>query len=144
MGNEDREVSGGEAAMKLGYTILYVASVQEAIRFYGEAFGLKVRFVHESGDYAELETGETTLAFASHGVGEMNFPEGFVKLSDLPKPAGVEIALVTDDVPGAMQRAVIAGGTVLVEPAVKPWGQTVGYVRGPEGMLIELCTPVRE
>ena len=27
-------------------------------------------------------------------------------------------------------------------PITKPWGQTVAYVRAPEGTLIELCTPM--
>ncbi|MDU9394735.1 VOC family protein, partial [Pseudomonas sp. zfem002] len=27
-------------------------------------------------------------------------------------------------------------------PQVKPWGQTVSWVRCPAGILVELCTPV--
>lgn len=49
--------------MKLGYVILYVADVGQTVDFYEAAFGLKRRFVHESGQYAELETGATALAF---------------------------------------------------------------------------------
>lgn len=30
----------------------------------------------------------------------------------------------------------------LAPPVSKPWGQTVSYVRAPDGSLIELCTPV--
>ena len=52
--------------MKLGYTIIYVPNVAESLSFFESAFGLSRRFLHESGDYGELETGETTLAFASH------------------------------------------------------------------------------
>lgn len=43
--------------MKLGYTIAYVSDVAESIAFYEHAFGLKRRFIHESGQYGELETG---------------------------------------------------------------------------------------
>ncbi|MDR6126390.1 catechol 2,3-dioxygenase-like lactoylglutathione lyase family enzyme [Sphingomonas sp. SORGH_AS438] len=50
--------------MKLGYTSIYVADVLAMIDFYERAFGLKRRFVHESNLYAELNTGETVLAFA--------------------------------------------------------------------------------
>lgn len=53
--------------MKFGYTIVYVSSVEETLAFYKEAFGFETRFLHESGQYGELETGETVLAFASHG-----------------------------------------------------------------------------
>ena len=42
--------------MRLGYTILYVPDVRAALAFYGKAFGLATRFVHESGDWGELET----------------------------------------------------------------------------------------
>jgi hypothetical protein len=24
----------------------------------------------------------------------------------------------------------------------KPWGQTVGYVRDPDGFLVEICSPI--
>ena len=49
--------------MQLGYTILYVPDVPATLKFYEAAFGLTTRFLHESGDYGELETGSTALAF---------------------------------------------------------------------------------
>jgi len=54
----------------------------------------------------------------------------------------MEVALVTDDVPAAVQRAVGAGAKLLHAPTKKPWGQTVAYLRTPDGTLVELCTPV--
>jgi catechol 2,3-dioxygenase-like lactoylglutathione lyase family enzyme len=54
----------------------------------------------------------------------------------------MEIGLVTDDVAAACERAVAAGAPLLKAPAAKPWGQTVAYVRSPDGTLIELCTAV--
>ena len=42
--------------MRLGYTILYVPDVRAGLAFYGKAFGPATRFVHESGDWGELET----------------------------------------------------------------------------------------
>ena len=128
--------------MKLGYTILYVEDVATTLKFYNIAFGLETRFVHESGEYAELSTGDTILAFASHQVGGSNIPNGYVKLSGMDKPAGFEIAFVTDDVGRAVQDAIAAGATLVAESSEKPWGQTVGYVRAPDGMLIEICTPI--
>ena len=50
--------------MKLGYTIVYVPDVAQSLKFFEQAFGLPTRFLHESGTYGELETGETTLAFS--------------------------------------------------------------------------------
>ena len=124
--------------MKLGYTIIYVPSVESSLKFFGQAFKLEQKFLHESGDYGELKTGETTLAFASHALGSMNFPEGHVRASDSKQPLGMEIALVTEDV-----RSALAHGAVeLSAPTQKPWGQVVSYVRAPDGTLVELCTPV--
>lgn len=128
--------------MKLGYTIVYVPDVAQSLAFFEAAFGLKRRFLHESGSYGELDTGATTLAFAAHELGDMNFPGGHVRADQSPQPLGVEIALVTDDVADAHRRAIEAGARELAPPVSKPWGQTVSYVRAPDGTLIELCTPV--
>ena len=128
--------------MKFCYTIIYVEDVKAATVFYNEAFSIETKFIHESGDYAELETGETTLAFAAFSLGESNFPSGFTKLTDMEPPVGIEIALVTDDVESAVVNSIAAGATPISGPVTKPWGQTVAYVRAPDGTLIELCTPV--
>lgn len=129
-------------SIKLGYTIIYVPSVAESLRFFGQAFGLEQKFLHESGDYGELKTGETTLAFASHELGAMNLPDGHIHASESKKPLGMEIALVTQDVHQAHRSALQHGAVALSAPAMKPWGQTVSYVRAPDGTLIELCTPI--
>lgn len=128
--------------MKLGYTIAYVADVAASLDFFERAFGLRQRFLHESGDYGELETGATTLAFASLELGEVNFEGGVLAASESARPLGMELGLVTDDVPAAHARAVNAGAQELKAPQVKPWGQTVSWVRCPAGILVELCTPV--
>jgi catechol 2,3-dioxygenase-like lactoylglutathione lyase family enzyme len=40
--------------MKLDYTILYVPDVPASLAFFEQAFGLKRKFLHESGTYGEL------------------------------------------------------------------------------------------
>lgn len=52
--------------MKLNYIIIYVADAVKATEFYKKAFDLKTKFIHESNMYAEMESGETTLAFANN------------------------------------------------------------------------------
>lgn len=128
--------------MKLGYTILYVPDVAASLKFFEDAFGLKRRFLHESGSYGELDTGATTLSFAAHELGDGNFPGGHIHASASPLPLGMEIGLVTDDVPTAHASALAHGARELAAPSAKPWGQVVSYVRAPDGCLIELCTPV--
>lgn len=128
--------------MKLGYTIVYVPDVAASLQFFERAFGLQRRFLHESGTYGELATGETTLSFAAHELGDANFPGGHVHADSSARPLGMEIALVTADVAQAHRHAVAWGARELAAPTTKPWGQVVSYVRAPDGCLIELCTPV--
>jgi uncharacterized glyoxalase superfamily protein PhnB len=125
--------------MNFGYVIVYVDDVVSAVSFYEKAFGLAVRFVHESKMYAELETGATALAFAHDSMLEMHTGEISVK----GEKKGFEIALTTADVETAFAVAVAAGAVEVKRPSVMPWGQKVAYVRDPFGTLVEICTPMR-
>ena len=128
--------------MKFGYTIVYVPSVTEALAFYKEAFGFETRFLHESDQYGELETGATVLAFATHAMGEMNLDGEYRKMDPKGAPFGVELAFVTDDVASAYAKAIAAGAIPIKAPIEKPWGQVVAYVRAKDGSLVELCSPI--
>lgn len=128
--------------MQFGYTIIYVPDVAASLAFFEQAFGIALRFLHESGTYGELETGTTTLAFADHSLGHANFTGGHVAAHTSAQPLGVEIALLTPDVPAAHQHALNSGATELAHPSTKPWGQTVSYLHCPDGTLVELCTPI--
>lgn len=127
--------------MKLGYVILYVPDVVAAVSFYERAFGLKRRFVHESRQYAEMETGNTALAFAAEDMIVETCHTFQPNRPDKP-PFGSEVAFVTDDVPAAYTRALGVGAVGYVEPMTKPWGQVVAYVRDLNGCLVELCSEV--
>lgn len=128
--------------MKFGYTIVYVSDVSATLDFFGRAFGLSTRFLHETGDYGELETGNTTLAFASFALAEGNFPGGCLQANPQDPPFPMELAFVTDDVPAAVAKAVAAGAVIAADAKTKPWGQVVAYVRTPDGTLVELCSPM--
>lgn len=128
--------------MKFGYTIVYVPSVPEVLRFYKEAFGFETRFLTDCTRYGELETGATVLAFASHEMGDMNLGGHYQKADLDAAPLGVELAFVADDVTAAYAKAIAAGAVAIKPPTEKPWGQTVAYVRAKEGSLIELCSPM--
>lgn len=126
----------------LGHVILYVADVARSVAFYEAAFGLSRAFVHESGTWGAMATGETVLAFcAETEVANMGLP--FRRLrGDLAEAPGIEIAFTTDDVPAALARAVAAGAVLARGVEQMPWGQTVAYVRDENGVLIELCSPM--
>ena len=128
--------------MKLGYTILYVASVPDTIAFYVAAFGLAPGMVADTGEYGELKTGDTTLAFAANSfVATLTGTAIEVAAPDKAAPP-FELAFVTDDVDGAFDTAVAAGAVVVKRPERKPWGQQVGHLRDSNGFLIEICSPV--
>jgi len=125
--------------MQLGYTILYVPDVPATLKFNEAAFGLTTRFLHESGDYGELDTGSTALAFSAHSLMQ--------QLGKNPQAANAqapcfEIALCIADVPQALERALAAGAKLMHPVEVMPWGQTIAYVGDINGFLVELCTPV--
>ncbi|BDQ33473.1 VOC family protein [Pseudodesulfovibrio portus] len=125
--------------MRFRYTILYVENVAETLEFYEHAFGLKTAFLHEGGDYGELGTGATALAFCS-----LSLLRRIGKTPAAPEPHRpcFEIAFETEDVAGAMEKAVAAGATVVQEAEEMAWGQTTAYVSDMNGFLVEICTPV--
>jgi catechol 2,3-dioxygenase-like lactoylglutathione lyase family enzyme len=127
--------------MRFGYTILYVSDVAASLEFYERALGQRRRFLHESGQYAELDTGDTALALAAHELAAANLP-GIYRPEERggTRPA-FEVCFVTDDVQGAFDRAIIEGAEAVTPPQTKPWGQHVAYVRDPDGNLVELASP---
>lgn len=125
--------------MKLRYTILYVADVAASLAFYERAFGLERAMLHEGGDYGELATGNTKLAFSSLDL--------MCQLGKAPGlaseyPPIFEIAFETEDVAGSFATALLAGAKSVQQPERMPWGQIISYVRDPDGFLIEICSPV--
>lgn len=124
----------------LGYVIIYVPDVARAVSFYEHAFGVQRRFLHESGTYAEMETGATALAFADETVTPNS--GSFERNRGAGKAAGAEVAFIVGDVRAAFEQAVTTGSTTAVAPVEKPWGQTVSYVRDLNGFLVEICSAI--
>ena len=95
--------------------------------------------MHESGTYAEMETGATALAFADEldtvtsGEFQHNRVDG--------NAAGAEVAFIVEH--ATFAQALANGATFVIAPVEKPWGQTVSYLRDLNGFLVEICTAVR-
>jgi len=123
--------------MRYASTIVYVPDVPAAVRFFADAFGLEPGFADPGGTYATLAGEGGQLAFASHDQGASAVGDEARRA-----PAGFEVWIEADDVPAAVRSALAAGAELVAEPAEKPWGQTVAYVRSPDGVLVELGTPV--
>ena len=143
---DDRETA--TQRLKFGATVIYVdGDVPGVLDFYHRAFGLNqgakngCTILDPTYEFGEWETGGPAIAFATHRTGELLMP-GSYERPDRGQPAGVELAFFATDVAAAFKRAIDAGAVTIAEPKVMPWGQTVAYVRGIEGTLIGLCTPM--
>lgn len=122
--------------MKFTKSIHYVPSAIDAIEFYENAFGFNIEFIHESKNYAELNTGETILGFATHEAALGNIVD-----KDQKEFLHTELQFITNNVQSSFEKAVNAGATPLKEPSQIPSGQTTALLRAIDGSLIELCTP---
>jgi lactoylglutathione lyase len=127
--------------MTLGWVIAYVDDPAAAAEFYERTFGMSTDFV-VPGEYAQLDTGSTKLAFAAYSLGEKNFADGVRPAASEGQPPNIEIALVHADVEAAYASALEAGCESLAPPQDKPQGQRVAFVRDPFGTLVELATPL--
>lgn len=125
--------------MKFKYSIGFVENVEETMAFYTRAFGFETKFLHESGDFGELDTGETSLSFCS-----VSLMTQLGKTPGKPDPASpvFEIAFETDDVEGSLKKAIDAGAVLVQGVREESWGQTTSYVSDPNGYLIEICSPL--
>lgn len=128
--------------IKFGYTILYVENVAKSIEFYENTFGFTRKFISPDNDYGELNTGETTISFASKKLASHNLSDGFIESSLEAKPFAIELGFITEDVGELVQKATSFGAVLVTEPKKKPWGQVVAYVRDTDGFLLEICTPM--
>jgi lactoylglutathione lyase len=90
-------------ASEVRYSGWFVSDVPATVAFYEKAFGLRLRYMHPSRAYAELEGEGTLLAFIGEGLaGELR------RLGDLryrPDRAAAEAASASGDGAADLQRA---------------------------------------
>ena len=122
----------------LDYVVLLVEDLDRALDFYTGTLGLPLK--HRAEEFAQLETGATRLALFTRAAMARTLHQ------TLDQPAAsapaFEIGFKVDDVDSAYQTLVAAGATAVSTPETRPWGQRTGYVRDPDGNLIELVTPL--
>jgi lactoylglutathione lyase len=130
---------------RLAYAFVWAEDVPATVGFYERAFGLRRKaFVdtgEETGFYAELDTGEVTLAVADEKEARVLFSEGFRANDPSEPPGAFQLSFVWEDVAGTFGAAVEAGANPLQEPREMPWGQTIARVRGPNGVLVSIASP---
>lgn len=121
------------------------------MRFYTDAFGFEISFLDPdvqipgrvegtSYQFGELSMPGGKVQFGTPALGALLMP-GFPPSAE---SSAVELAFYTDDVEAAFKSATTAGADALRLPEKMPWGQTVAYLRSPEGTYIAVCTPPAE
>jgi lactoylglutathione lyase len=121
------------------FTKVVVDDLEASAAFYTATFGLEEQF-RVDGEIAGLEMSEIVYAPTAEGAGRfilMRYagPTG--------APAGVVPGFRTDDIDALFARGVAAGGHVALAPADRPeYGHRIGFLRDPEGRLIEIAQPL--
>jgi len=93
--------------------------------FFATTLGLPVEGDAAAG-YAEVEVGETTIALHRGAM------------VDFAPIGGVLLQLACEDVDAETAAVRQRGGDIAVEPTDTDWGTRHSYVRGPQGLLVEL------
>ncbi|MBX9752697.1 MAG: VOC family protein [Roseococcus sp.] len=122
--------------IRLARVLRHVPDARASADFYARAFGLTQRMALGE-DYIAMETGETVLGFARQGFIQR---ETGLALAPAHADGGQDIAFEVPDVAAAHARALEAGATEVLPPVEKAWGQTLAYVRDPDGGLVLLCS----
>ena len=126
--------------IKFTHMIFYVKDVLETLKFFEKAFDVETVYLHEGNVYGVLATEGVSLAFASEELANMNLEKGFLKHQKEALPQACEIVFSTDQPEELYKKALKAGASEVAAPQQKPWGQTVAYVRDPNGILIEIAS----
>ena len=117
------------------YVILIVENLDRTLQFYTQVMGLPLG--HRSGEYAQLDTGATRLAFYTRNAMAQTLD---TPLEPPPLSApGFEIGFKVNDVDAAYAELIEHGATPAAVPTTRFWGQRTAYVRDPDGHLIELA-----
>ena len=126
--------------VNFSYVIFYVKNIDNTLSFYQKAFGLIPKFVDESKQYTELNTGATALAFVTADLAHKNLPQGYMPHDVKKPPLACEIVFTVKDVQEAYDTALKAGASAVASPLQKPWGQMIAYVRDLDGILFEIAS----
>jgi len=137
------------------HTSFTVASVERAVRFWQDTLGFQCPgIVTRTSDWVEKVTGVPGARIrVAHLYGYGHHME-FIEYIDGPRTApdslpdrpGIgHVCLEVDDIETAWHALMAAGAselgqiTAIVDPAMKPC--RVGYIRDPNGVIIELLEP---
>jgi catechol 2,3-dioxygenase-like lactoylglutathione lyase family enzyme len=127
----------GRTTMRFAYTYLFVPDVDEAVRFYRDAFGLQIRTPPQNGESAIMGSFEHGLGIEAFRIAPLRAP--FEEFQVSGPPAGFYLVLSVEDLDRALARASAAGCQVISGPEGSPHGNVFAFVKDPHGVVVELC-----
>lgn len=127
--------------LRFTYTRLLVDDYAACFRFYRDVLGFRVTFGDETSGYADLDTGEVSIALFDR----REMAEGIGEGPGESARQGDRLALIfaVDDVD--REAAVLqAKGAPLAAPPTDhaDWGIRTAHFRDPDGTLIEINAPL--
>ncbi len=121
---------------------LNVQNGQEAIEFYGKAFGAELKHKMDGPGgmlmHAEIMIGDSHLFLAQAN------PEWGNKSPQDLGGTPVILSLYVEDADAAAKRAIDAGCTEIMPVADQFWGDRYGQVQDPYGHVWAVCTHVED
>lgn len=136
-------VDGYSPALTFTHVRLLVTDYRACFHFYRDVLGFDVEWGDEVGVYADLRTGETTIALfdrtaMADAIGTENQP------ADVDRQDDVSLIFNVANVDTAYDR-LKTETTFITEPHDQPgWGIRVAHFRDPAGTLIEINQPLEQ
>jgi lactoylglutathione lyase len=125
--------------LKLTFARLLVDDYASCFRFYRDVMGFPVTFGDEESGYAAFDAG----ADVSLALFVRQYQTDHVGAPAAASGDKVAIIFEVDDVDAAIEELRGRGAPVSAEPADRTdWGIRVGYIRDPDGNLLELNQPL--
>ncbi|MBA2338061.1 MAG: VOC family protein [Acidimicrobiia bacterium] len=119
----------------IGAITLFVEDLDAAKRFYGEVFGVRVKF--EDGDSAAYDFGTTTVNLLKTTAAPELVEPALVAAPEAG--SRFQLTIEVDDV-DAVCGALVAGGVELLNgPVDRPWGIRTASFRDPAGHIWEIA-----
>ena len=134
-----RATKGVEVSLELTTIMIGVGDLARAKAFYGEGLGCMIQQDYPHFVSFDLGDGSSSLALyeweaVAQDAGVPSEGSGF---------RGVSLHYIVDTsekVDQVMSDAVAAGGKVVKDPAVAPWGGYSGYFSDPDGYLWKVAS----
>jgi lactoylglutathione lyase len=109
---------------------VFVRDWRRALAFYHETLGIPIRFESEDLGWAQLDTGECSLAVERLEPGD---PEAGELIG-----RDVGVSLQVEDIHATHQRLLSRGVEFVGAPEREAWGGVLAHLRDPEGNTITL------